>query len=356
MRHKALSSAVSALGRRRLVMAVPLLGGLAWAWSGRAAALVAAPSAVQGVVLRDRQTLLGTAVDIVVQGPDTALLRQAVDQAFARMQALQALLSRFEPHSAVRRIGDAAGMRAVKVPPVVMTVLQEAQRLTAATGGAFDATVGGLKAWHFGAGEQRMPDAREVDRQLQYVNAGALVLNARAGTAFLQRPGMALDLGGIAKLPILEAGMQVLQAHGIENAMVNGGGDVLVQGQLQGRPWRVGLRDPRAPSQLLGAVALPGPAVVVSSGDYERCFMHAGQRQHHVLDPHTGWPTQGVHGVSLVARSVAEVNGLGTAMMVRGPEAGRALAEQTPGLAVLMARSDGSIWQSAAMQRRLVSV
>ena len=82
----------------------------------------------------------------------------------------------------------------------------------------------------------------------------------------------------------------------------------------------------------------------------------AGQRQHHVLDPHTGWPTQGVHGVSLVARSVAEVNGLGTAMMVRGPEAGRALAEQTPGLAVLMARSDGSIWQSAAMQRRLVPV
>ena len=92
MRHEALSSAVSALGRRRLVMAVPLLGGLAWAWSGCAAALEAAPGAVQGVVLRDRQTLLGTAVDIVVQGLDTAELRQAVDQAFARMQALQALL------------------------------------------------------------------------------------------------------------------------------------------------------------------------------------------------------------------------------------------------------------------------
>ena len=344
------------LGRRRLVMAVPLLGGLAWARSGRAAALQAAPSAVQGVVLRDRRPLLGTAVDIVVQGQDAAALRQAMDQAYARMQVLQALFSRFEPHSAVRRIGDAAGVRAVPVPPVVMAVLQEAKRVSAATGGAFDATVGGLKAWHFGAGEQRMPDAREVARQLRYVNAGALVLDARAGTAFLQRPGMALDLGGIAKLPILEAGMQVLQAHGVENAMVNGGGDVLVQGQLQGRPWRVGLRDPRAPSQLLGAVALQGSALVASSGDYERCFMHAGQRQHHVLDPHTGWPTQGVHGVSLVARSVAEVNGLGTALMVLGPVAGRALAEQTPGLAVLMAQSDGSVWQSAAMQRRLVAV
>jgi thiamine biosynthesis lipoprotein len=84
--------------------------------------------------------------------------------------------------------------------------------------------------------------------------------------------------------------------------------------------------------------------------------MHAGQLQHHVLDPRTGWPTQGVHGVSLVARCVAEVNGLGAAMMVLGPVAGRALAEQTFGLSVLMAQSDGIVWQSAAMQRQLVSV
>lgn len=221
------------------------------------------------------------------------------------------------------------------------------------TGGAFDVTVGGLKAWHFGEGVQQMPQAEEVARQLSLVGAQDLVLDTNAGTAFLRRRGMALDLGGIAKLPILEAGMRVLQEHGIDNAMVNGGGDVLVRGQIQGRAWRVGLRDPRTPSQLLGAVSLQGSAVVASSGDYERYFLHQGQRQHHVLNPRTGWPTTGVHGVSLIASSVAQVNGLGASIMVMGADAGKALAQKQGGLAVLIAQSNGQVWKSPAMARQL---
>ena len=120
---------------------------------------------------------------------------------------------------------------------------------------------------------------------------------------------MALDLGGAAKVPILEAGMQALRRHGIDNAMVNGGGDVLVAGQLNGRPWRVGLRDPRAPEKMLGVLALEGQAIVASSGDYERFFMVDGQRQHHILNPATGRPTHGPHGVGLLARDAASVNG-----------------------------------------------
>jgi FAD:protein FMN transferase len=147
--------------------------------------------------------------------------------------------------------------------------------------------------------------------------------------------------------------MRALRDHGVENAMVNGGGDVLVSGTLQGRAWRVGLRDPRAPSQLLGAVSLQGNAVVASSGDYERFFFHDGQRQHHVLNPRTGWPTTGIHGVSLIAKSVAEVNGLGAAMMVMGPDASKALVQGKADLAVLIAESNGQVWRSSAMIQQL---
>ena len=167
---------------------------------------------------------------------------------------------------------------------------------------------------------------------------------------------MALDLGGIAKLPILEAGMKVLRSEGVENALINGGGDVLTHGLWQGRPWRVGLRDPRSPERLLGVVGVAGAGVVASSGDYERFFFHQGQRQHHVLNPRTGRPASGVHGVSLVARDVAAVNGLGAALMVQGPQAGRALAQRMPGLAVLIAEQDGGVWQSTAMSALLEPV
>lgn len=337
--------------RRRIVMALPLLGSglLGSAWFGSTAAWATQP----GTSLRDSRQLMGTRVDIAVQGPDAALLRHAVDQAYAEMQRLEALMSRYRPNSAVSRINLAAGIVPVVVPPDVMAVLQTGQRVSAASRGAFDVTVGALKTWHFGPGAHAVPTDREVARQLPLVGAQGLVLDARAGTAFLARRGMALDLGGIAKLPILEAGLGVLRALGVENAMVNGGGDVLAEGQWHGRPWRVGLRDPRAPERLLGVVTVEGGGVVASSGDYERYFLSQGQRMHHVLNPRTGRPSTGVHGVSLVASSVAAVNGLGAALMVQGKAAGHALARKSPDVGVLMAGTDGSVWTSPLMAARL---
>lgn len=330
------------LTRRRMAMALPLLGGALWGTS----ALAGAGRASE----RASRHLMGTQVDMVAEGADGPLLRQAMDQAYAEMHRLEALMSRYQPESVVSRINLAAGITPVATPPEVMAVLQSAQRVSATSRGAFDVTVGAFKSWNFGEGAQVVPGAQELARQVPLVDARGLVLDAQAGTAFLVRQGMALDLGGIAKLPILEAGLRVLRSQGIENAMVNGGGDVLTQGLWQGRPWRVGLRDPRAPERLLGVVSVAGTGVVASSGDYERFFFHQGQRQHHVLNPRTGRPSSGVHGVSLVARDVAAVNGLGAALMVRGPQAGRALAQQRmPGLAVLIAGQDGGVWQSAAM-------
>lgn len=320
-------------------MALPLLGCAPWV------------SATPGAQSPQRvsRPLMGTQVDIVVDGLDAPLGRHAIDQAYAEMARLEALLSRYRPDSAVSRISRAAGIQPVEVPPEVMRLLQAAQQMHGFSGGAFDITVGSLKGWRFEAGHQAAPSASEIARQLRRVDARRLVLDERAGTAYLAEQGMALDLGGIAKLPILEAGMQVLRNHGVGHALINGGGDVLVMGQLQGRPWRVGLRDPRAPERLLGVLPVQGRAVVASSGDYERFFMAAGQRRHHILDPRTGYPTGGVHGVSLLARDVAEVNGLGAAMMVRGAKAGQALVARRPGVQALVVSQDGGAWYSAGM-------
>lgn len=334
--------------RRRLALALPLLG----------MGVTAAPALAGGhmdafAVQRASRALMGTQVDIVLQGRDAAALRYAADQAFSEMLRLEALMSRYLPDSVVSRIHHAAGVRPVGVPPEVMAVLRTAKALSAASGGAFDATVGALQAWSFAPGHARVPSAAEIARQLPLVNAHGLVLDETAGTAFLTRRGMAVDLGGVAKLPILDAGMQVLRAQGVEHAMINGGGDVLVRGGWRGRAWRVGLRDPRAPERLLGVVELAGQGVVASSGDYERCFMHEGRRMHHVLDPRTGQPSQGVRGVSLVAADVAAVNGLGTAIMVQGVAAAQALERRAAGVDVLAARSDGRVWMSRGMQATL---
>jgi thiamine biosynthesis lipoprotein len=345
-------AAVPRLSRRRFALALPLLGALPSL--ARAASGAPAPAHL----LRASRVLMGTRVDMALpagQGMDEAALRHAMAQAFAEMQRLEALMTRYRPDSDVARIGAAAGRRAVPVAPETLAVLQTAQRLYAASGGAFDATVGALRGWHFEPGHEAAPTAAQIAQALALVDGGALVLDARAGTAYLARPGMALDLGGVAKLPILQAGMQVLAAAGVRDALLNGGGDVLAAGRQHGRAWRVGVRDPQRPQQLLGVLALAGQAVLASSGDYERGFMALGRRLHHVLDPHTGWPTQGVPGVALLARNVDQVNGWGTALMVQGAARAADWHGRQAGVELLAASADGTRWLSPGMAAALAA-
>lgn len=338
----------TSLTRRRMALALPLLASAAWLPS----AFASAPTAIQ----RESRALMGTRVDIVAEGHNDKQLRAAIEHTWHEMDRLAALMTRYDPASTVSAINRAAGIHAVAVDAELMAVLETAQNLAARTQGAFDITVGALRAWHFDTGQSTLPAASDIAAQRRLVGYRGLELDKRAGTARLAQRGMALDLGGVAKLPILEAGMKMLQHHGIGNAMLNGGGDVLIAGRLRDRPWRVGLRDPRAPEKMLGVLALEGQAIVASSGDYERFFMAQGERQHHILDPHTGRPTHGPHGVSLLARDAASVNGLGTAMMVLGADRARTLLASQAPVQALVAQRDQSLWQTPGMAAMLQTV
>lgn len=304
------------------------------------------------VQIRENRPLMGTAVEMTVEGSDDAQLRQAMNDAYQEMVRLSDMMNHYNPHSVVSAINDAAGQQAVAVPPELMQVLKMARAVSKRTHGAFDITVGSLKGWRFNPEHPEIPTPAQIRAQLPRVNYRDVILDEAAGTVYLKQPGMRMDLGGIAKLYILDAGMQVLKQHGVEHAMLNGGGDVEVMGTIQGHPWRIGIRDPRAPAQLLAAVEVT-QGFVASSGDYERYFVRQGKRYHHILDPRTGYPTQGPHGVTLVANDLDQVNGLGAAIMVLGAAAGRALIEQTPGLDGLIVDRDGNLWVSPGLEQRL---
>jgi thiamine biosynthesis lipoprotein len=301
--------------------------------------------------LRDVRPLMGTVVEIAAEGPDEHALATAVGAAYREMARLSDMMNHYDPASVVARINAAAGTGAVPVPPELMEVLAMARRLSARSDGAFDVTVGALSGWRFRPGQQRVPPPEEIERQRARVDWRKLVLDERAGTVSLAAGGMRIDLGGIAKLYILDAGLKVLVRHGATRALLNGGGDVLVQAPAGGRPWRVGVRDPRAPERLLGLVEI-ARGFVASSGDYERAFVHDGQRYHHILDPRTGWPAQGPRGVTVIGEDLAAVNGLSVAIMVLGKDAGIRLLRATPGAEALIVDRDGSVWMSAGFRAR----
>lgn len=341
--HLPLLSPVPSPLRRRLALGLPLAIGTGW--------LV--PHAARATTVSQQRTLLGTQVDLRVHHADAATAQRAVEAAWQEMQRLEAMMSRYVPGNALSAVQAAAGIQPVSVPPELFAVLQTAQHVSHESLGAFDITVGSLRDWDFRPGHYRAASAEAIAAQLPLVNQGTgLVLDADRRTAFLRRQGMRLDLGGIAKLPVLQAGMQTLQKHGIASAMINGGGDVLVHGGNEGAPWRIGVRDPREPTQLLGTIALHD-GVVAASGDYERCFVHAGARVHHILNPRTGYPSTGPRGVVLVAHTASAVNGWGAATMVAGLSFGRQRISALANVAGLVVDADRGVWMSPGMARHL---
>lgn len=321
------------------------LGGLLVAGLGLGGPALARPD-----VQRATRALMGTKVDIVAQDADPVATRLAIQAAFAEMQRLEYLMSRYRGDSLVSALHRRAGQGTVEIPAEMLAVLQRASELSRLSEGAFDITVGAYDGWSFGEAGARVPSDAELREARRLVDFRDVRVGD--GQARLARPGMRIDLGGVAKLPILQAGLRVLEQRGLRNAMINGGGDVLTRGQLDGRDWRVGIRDPRRPDHLIGTVRL-GDGCVVSSGDYERSFMRNGRRYHHVLDPATGHPTQGVRGAVMVARHPGMVNGLGAAIMAAGAPAGQALLAALPEVDGLIVDGRHAVHATGRMMQNL---
>ena len=142
-------------------------------------------------------------------------------------------------------------------------------------------------------------------------------------TAYLEKAGLQLDLGGIAKGYAVDVAYDRLVGKGVDNAMVNLGGNIRCRGLARrGTPWRVGVRDPFDRETIVGVLRLTDGLAVATSGNYERFVTIAGERYAHILDPRTGYPVKGMAGVTVVAGSALEADAMSTSLFVLGMEEG----------------------------------
>jgi thiamine biosynthesis lipoprotein len=135
--------------------------------------------------------------------------------------------------------------------------------------------------------------------------------------------------------------------------LVQAGGQVLVHGQKQGRPWRVGIRDPRgAPDDYFATLEVEN-ASVSTSGDYESFFILDGKRYHHIIDPRTGWPAEGTRSVTVIAADPTLADALSTAVFVLGPEVGMDVVEGFSGVEVVIVDAAGEVTMTEGIRERL---
>ncbi len=258
---------------------------------------------------------MDTIIELTAYGPAAD---RALDQGAALLYELDALLSVTNPDSAVSRINQSAG-EPVAVPHEAAALVARAGALSADTAGALDITLYPLvQAYGFISEEHHVPSREQRAELLRLADWTAVTVS---GDTVQLAPGMAIDLGAVAKGYASQRLIELLSAQGVASAIVSLGGNVQTLGSRpDGSPWRVAVRDPLDVDGMVGVVSVTDTAVVTSGG-YQRYFEQDGVRYHHILDPSTGLPANsGLLSATVVCADGTTADGLSTALFVLGKE------------------------------------
>ena len=271
---------------------------------------------------KSRDVLLDTVVTLEITGKgDTEAV---ADGALELIRSLDAQLSMYREGSAVYEINKEAGERPVRVTREVFKLIRAAKEIASLSDGAFDPTIGPItRLWGISGSNRSMdalPGKAAIEEALMFVGFDKII-QTEPDVVYLLQKGAALDLGAIAKGYVSQRVADYLRSRGVESALIDLGGNVqLVGSRPNGKPWRIGIQDPRKErGEALCALELSDTSAI-TAGRYERFAEFGGERYAHIFDPRTGYPIRSaLSSVTVVAADGTEGDALSTALMVMGP-------------------------------------
>jgi len=304
-------------------------------------------------VERSRQSM-GTLLRVGVWTTDDASANDAIEHVFREFDRLEALLSNWKNDSDVTRLNDNAGISPVKVNQDTIQVLRIAHDVSELTRGKFDITFGVLTdIWRFDHDQDNtVPEHDLIEARLKRIDYKAVEIDSTAGTAFINRPGMKVHLGGIGKGYAVDRGVALLRDRGFKDFLIQAGGDLYVAGADGSKPWKLGIADPRGTHEPFALVQV-SDGTLSTSGDYERFFMKDGKRYHHILDPDFGEPSRECRSVTLVSNKAVLADAIAKGVFLLGPVEGMKLIEQLPDIEGVIVDAGNNVLVSSGLKGRV---
>ncbi len=295
--------------------------------------------AAEGLFAAQRTSrALGSEISMAVLHRKPGSAAAALDAAFAELEHVEELMSLYRPHSALCRLNRTGELR--EPHPYMVSVLTQAQAISAASGGAFDVTVQPLWELYAAAHKDgRLPELRDVEATRRLVGWQRLDVDAKR--IRFASPGMAVTLNGIAQGFAADRALAALRRHGVAGALVNTGELGSLGRKADGSAWKVGIQHPRVEDAYIDLAQLDGRCLS-TSGDYATAFS-ADRSYNHIFDPRTGSSPPHYSSVSVVAASAMEADALSTALFVLPPPAGDALLKAHAGVEALFVTKSGTV-------------
>lgn len=301
--------------------------------------------------------IMDTFIKIKIIASDEEKAKDAWRKAFKEFKRIELLTNRHVEEgtpeyekSDIIKINKAAALKPVKVDKDVFEMISLSKKYSEITRGAFDITVGPIMdLWDFG-GKNTVPESHKLVEMLELVGSDNIVLNEEETTVFLKEKDMSLDLGAIAKGYSAQKATEILKEVGIKKAIINAGGNISVLGEKEkGKPWKIGVQDPRNEEKVVVTLDL-ADQVIVTSGDYQRYFEANNKRYHHIIDPRTALPARELLSVTVISKDSTVADILSTSFFVMGLKDSLDYLKKHPEISAIFITEDRKIYASAGLE------
>lgn len=276
-----------------------------------------------------------------------------IEEAFNKVKEIEELVSINMDGTELDKVNDNAGIAPVKVSDDTFNIIKKGLYYSKLTNGHFDITIGPLvKLWSIGLPEAKVPTQNEIDEKLKYINYNDVELNESEKTVYLKKPGMIIDLGGIAKGYTADVIASILKENGVTKAIIDLGGNVYALGEKEeNSSWKIGIQNPdQTRGEIIGSITVKDKSIV-TSGIYERFIEENGKRYHHILSPENGYPYENdVAGVTIISDTSIDGDALSTSVFAMGVEKGLEFVNSQPDIEAIFITRDEKIFLSEGAQ------
>lgn len=305
-----------------------------------------------------RQTLyvFGTLVEITAYTENTTAFEEALNKLDLAFQAMHQDWHAWKGDGELIRLNRAlARAESFPVSRDLGALLERGKSYSKQSDGLFNPGLGrliGLWGFHQDELPQGPPPAAAAIRDLVAAAPRMSDLQIEASVVSSDNRRLAIDLGAYAKGHALNLAITQLKAAGLNDAIVNAGGDLCAAGMHGERPWRIGIRHPQG-TGVIASLELSGDECALTSGNYERYRQHEGIRYSHILDPRSGYPVEHIASATVINRDGGLADAAATALSVAGPDAWQRIAGQMGVEQVMLVDESGRVYLTPAMQARV---
>ncbi len=297
----------------------------------------------------DEQAIMGTRISVQVWMEDDKKAEAAIAAVMDEMRRVDNEYSPWIETSQLYKLNQVVAKATQKTPvtisPELSFIMDKSFYYSRISEGAFDITFASL-ARYYDYRAKLKPSEAQRENLLPAINYQHIHLDPKNHRVWFDHDKVYIDLGGIAKGYACDRAIGILKEFGVKSASVTAGGDTRLLGNKSGKPWMIGIKNPRAEEGV--AITLPLEDTAVStSGDYERYFIDSnGERVHHIINPKTGKSTKGVMSVTILGPNGIDTDALSTTVFVMGAEKGLALINQLPGFDAIIITEQGKVLYS----------